>query len=146
MIIRPYLSPCYPTTPSSASHANLLAKLRVISANPTNLFISSTPMKTKLRLQTYILTWPGFSPKQVGHCYSQEFLIGRHPSLMKQALDAINWEAERGVHLLSSSSSPYPFQDLPSLMILISDALGGRLLEFLASSTGMNASGKYRPP
>lgn len=36
---------------------------------------------------------------------------------MQKALDTMNWEAERGIHLLSSTSSPYPFQGLPPLLI-----------------------------
>jgi hypothetical protein len=36
---------------------------------------------------------------------------------MQKALDKTNWEAETGVHLLYSNSSPYPFQGLPPLLI-----------------------------
>jgi len=57
------------TTPSLASaHANLLAMLRVISANQSVAGLSIHLLgigETKLRLRTYILTWLGFAQNKL---------------------------------------------------------------------------------
>lgn len=108
------------TTPASPSHANLLEKISAIRTNSSTAGLSihllhidekgaASPnlylnLARAFALTNWTLLFPGTPNAPV-------------PKWMQKALDRMNWEAETGVRLLSSNSSPYPFQGLPPLLI-----------------------------
>ena len=109
------------STPTSPSHANLLEKISAIRTNFSKAGLSihllhvneksgaASPNLYLNLARTFVSTnWTLLFPGTL------ELPI---PQSMQKALDKTNWEAETGVHLLHSNSSPYPFQGLPSLLI-----------------------------